>query len=229
MDHKFELERFNRNVSKEEIIADIQKAAALSGASLTIESYKVHGKFSMDTCRRRFGTWNKALIAAGIAPAKVNNIPQELLFKNLEEVWLTLGRQPRLSDMEKPFSKYSGGTYEKRYGWSNSLERFVEWANNTEEETFDKSVEESERDISSSNTTEHLKHRTKRYPGPKLTIRVWQRDGHTCVYCGRSPGNERGVKLHVDHIFPWSKGGETVFENLQTLCEKCNLGKGNVE
>jgi 5-methylcytosine-specific restriction endonuclease McrA len=38
---------------------------------------------------------------------------------------------------------------------------------------------------------------------------------------------ERGVELHVDHILPWSKDGETVEENLQTKCSKCNLGKGN--
>ncbi len=35
-----------------------------------------------------------------------------------------------------------------------------------------------------------------------------------------------GVELHVDHVIPWSKGGPTVFEHLQTLCNKCNLGKG---
>jgi 5-methylcytosine-specific restriction endonuclease McrA len=33
--------------------------------------------------------------------------------------------------------------------------------------------------------------------------------------------------LHVDHIKPWSLGGLTVDENLQTLCEPCNLGKSN--
>ncbi|THJ09818.1 MAG: HNH endonuclease [Nitrospira sp. CG24C] len=26
----------------------------------------------------------------------------------------------------------------------------------------------------------------------------------------------------------WSKSGETVLENLQTLCSVCNLGKSNV-
>ncbi|MBA3003530.1 MAG: HNH endonuclease [Desulfurivibrio sp.] len=38
-----------------------------------------------------------------------------------------------------------------------------------------------------------------------------------------------GVSLifHVDHIELWSKGGETVLENLQTLCSVCNLGKSN--
>ncbi|MDR2876514.1 MAG: HNH endonuclease [Chromatiales bacterium] len=27
---------------------------------------------------------------------------------------------------------------------------------------------------------------------------------------------------------PWSKGGETVIENLRTLCSLCNIGKSNV-
>jgi 5-methylcytosine-specific restriction endonuclease McrA len=35
------------------------------------------------------------------------------------------------------------------------------------------------------------------------------------------------VQLHVDHIKPWSLGGETVAENLQTLCDQCNAGKSN--
>jgi len=36
-----------------------------------------------------------------------------------------------------------------------------------------------------------------------------------------------GLELHVDHIQPWSRGGPTVFENLQTLCNSCNLGKSD--
>ncbi|WP_349257294.1 HNH endonuclease [Novimethylophilus sp.] len=50
----------------------------------------------------------------------------------------------------------------------------------------------------------------------------------TCCACGASPAISLGVELHVDHIVPWSKGGETVLENLQTLCSMCNLGKSNV-
>ena len=40
-------------------------------------------------------------------------------------------------------------------------------------------------------------------------------------------GKEDGVKLHVDHIVPVSRGGKSVMSNLQTLCEDCNCGKGN--
>ena len=58
----------------------------------------------------------------------------------------------------------------------------------------------------------------------KLRYEVLKRDGFKCVLCGATQAD--GVKLHVDHIFPVSKGGKTVMSNLRTLCERCNLGKG---
>lgn len=54
---------------------------------------------------------------------------------------------------------------------------------------------------------------------------VLRRDNFKCVICGRT--QKDGIKLHVDHIFPVSKGGQTVLTNLQTLCEECNVGKSN--
>ncbi|MCC7045187.1 MAG: HNH endonuclease [Alphaproteobacteria bacterium] len=36
----------------------------------------------------------------------------------------------------------------------------------------------------------------------------------------------RDVKLHVDHIEPWSLGGKSLAENLRTLCAACNFSKG---
>ncbi len=49
-----------------------------------------------------------------------------------------------------------------------------------------------------------------------------------CMMCGRTPV-EDGIKLHVDHIKPRSKYPELSldFNNLQLLCEACNMGKGN--
>lgn len=42
--------------------------------------------------------------------------------------------------------------------------------------------------------------------------------------CGKAPPD---VKLHIDHIFPASKGGNSKYENLRYLCEKCNLSKSD--
>ena len=54
-----------------------------------------------------------------------------------------------------------------------------------------------------------------------LRNQVWERDGNKCVICGATE------KLSIDHIHPWSKGGKTEFDNLQTLCKSCNSKKGN--
>ncbi|MCR5460861.1 MAG: HNH endonuclease [Acetatifactor sp.] len=56
-----------------------------------------------------------------------------------------------------------------------------------------------------------------------LRYRVLKRDGFRCQICGH--GQADGVKLHVDHILPVSKGGRTIMSNLRTLCSSCNLGK----
>lgn len=56
---------------------------------------------------------------------------------------------------------------------------------------------------------------------------VLRRDGGKCVLCGR--GASDGVKLHVDHIKPASIYPELYWDldNLQTLCEDCNMGKSD--
>ena len=62
----------------------------------------------------------------------------------------------------------------------------------------------------------------------KLRYQVLKRDNFKCCACGASPAKDSSVELHIDHIIPWSKGGETTLENLQTLCSKCNLGKSDL-
>lgn len=56
-----------------------------------------------------------------------------------------------------------------------------------------------------------------------LRYDILKRDGFRCVLCGRSAND--GVKLHVDHILPVSRGGKTERDNLRTLCSDCNMGK----
>lgn len=54
----------------------------------------------------------------------------------------------------------------------------------------------------------------------KLRQQVLKRDGNQCRYCGSKTG-----PFHLDHVYPYSKGGETTIKNLVTACEKCNLKK----
>lgn len=52
--------------------------------------------------------------------------------------------------------------------------------------------------------------------------KVFERDGRICAVCGSKE------RLCIDHIFPVSRGGFTILDNLQVLCEKCNLQKHNM-
>lgn len=43
--------------------------------------------------------------------------------------------------------------------------------------------------------------------------------GNVCLRCGARE------KLEVDHVIPYSKGGDTSIENSQVLCRSCNSWK----
>ena len=58
-----------------------------------------------------------------------------------------------------------------------------------------------------------------------LRYDILKRDNFRCQICGACAND--GVKLHVDHIIPVSKGGLTEISNLRTLCDRCNLGKSD--
>lgn len=64
----------------------------------------------------------------------------------------------------------------------------------------------------------------------KVKAAVWLRDGGRCRHCGMTDAEavaRTGEHLHYDHIVPFSWGGPDTEDNLQLLCQFCNLSKGN--
>lgn len=53
-----------------------------------------------------------------------------------------------------------------------------------------------------------------------LREQVFERDDHTCQYCGA-----KGGVLECDHVVPISKGGTNEPGNLATACSTCNRQK----
>lgn len=74
-------------------------------------------------------------------------------------------------------------------------------------------------------TAEFQRKRERSLMTPSLRMTILRRDGHRCQMCGAAASS--GAVLHIDHITPVSLGGLTNMQNLQTLCEPCNLGKSN--
>lgn len=62
-----------------------------------------------------------------------------------------------------------------------------------------------------------------------VRYKVLKRDGARCACCGLTAKD--GVKIHVDHIKPVSLFPMLKYdmENLQVLCEVCNIGKSNTD
>lgn len=206
-------------VSDDELIVDLKRVAlALNSDTVPQKTYGVLGTFDYSTVIRRFGSWNNGLLRAGLSISNEIDISDDRLFENLLVLWQHFGRQPRRSELSCPPSTISQTPYNRRFGsWTAALEAFVNFAN--------ASGNESPELIQSAEANRRT---TGRDPSLRLRWHVLQRDRFTCCACGASPAITLGVELHVDHIVPWSKGGETVLENLQTLCSVCNLGKSNV-
>lgn len=53
---------------------------------------------------------------------------------------------------------------------------------------------------------------------------IFERDDHTCQYCGCRPSSG---KLTLDHVVPRSRGGRSTWRNLVAACIDCNDRKGN--
>jgi len=56
---------------------------------------------------------------------------------------------------------------------------------------------------------------------------VLYRAGFKCQACGAQPDDTNDVELHIDHIVPDSWGGSDDPDNLQCLCARCNMSKGD--
>ena len=80
-------------------------------------------------------------------------------------------------------------------------------------------------DWKNGNKFEETKKQERKIMNDDIRYNVLKRDNYSCQICGATAKD--GAKLHVDHIIPVSKGGKTVMNNLQTLCERCNIGKSN--
>jgi len=201
----------------EELLNDLKRVAhELNQSTVQMLKYREIGSFDDRTISRRFGSWNSALLAADLQISNEVEIPDERLFENILRLWQFYGRQPRRRELAFNPSEISQTPYNRRFSsWIAALNSFIAYTQCNDVDAIEANPKKS-------------LPRTPRDPSLRLRFKVLQRDRFSCVQCGASPATMSGIILQVDHIVPWSRGGETVLENLQTLCSKCNLGKSDL-
>jgi hypothetical protein len=223
-----------RRINNEMLIKDIRTIAKQLGKeSVTYSEYNKYGKYSFPTIKERYNTWENFLRIADLKSTgfvkRWNDID---MFLEIKRIWRILGRQPTTTDMKKKISRVSLDAYSDRFGgWRKALIAFLDYINQPEIRNENNSVMQEKiltiSEISSKSVKSQVK-RTPRGVNLQLRFKVLERDSFKCCVCGASPAKELNIVLHVDHIVPWSKGGETAIDNLQTLCSECNLGKSNM-
>lgn len=224
------------NIPIENCVADLKRVAQKLGKeTITQKEYSEHGQYSPNTLIRRFGSWGAALEQNGLKRTRNYRVSEEEYFENLEYIWRTLGRQPRYSDMQKPFSKYSGKAYEQKFGtWRKALEAFIDYVNREAGVVNEPDQNDQQQSACfasgglAANNTSRTKQKTSRAISWRLRFLVMRHDNFRCRLCGAVQNVDKNIRLDVDHIVPWSAGGETIMENLQTLCNRCNNGKSNL-
>lgn len=115
--------------TKEEIIAEIRRVAKALGANLLASrDFKKHGQISLSGVKYHFGTWNEAVVAAGLEPNS-NTKPKKKpkysdaqLQEALINLTKTLRKKPSDTDMSSK-GPYSSAVYVKRWGtWVKARE-----------------------------------------------------------------------------------------------------------
>ena len=224
----------NYNVNADDCIDDLKLVAGKLGKqTLLLHEYIAHGSLSKDIIRRRCGSFRRAIMSAGLAPSPLNHekLTDEELFANLEHLWELLGKQPRRDDFVKPNSSFTSQPYTKRFGsYRKALEAFVA-SLETPQHQSSKPMSDELRRVSPpvGGSVSAIRHKTSRSISWRMRFLVMRRDNFRCVFCGKTQADLAASRiLEVDHIVPWCEGGETVMDNLQTLCPTCNGGKSNL-
>ncbi len=218
----------SRVLSRDSVLKTLREFAEKNpGNSVTEKEIAERLGLYRGAITRRFGKWESILAEVGLNPVPLGRrYTDQECFENILTLWTHYGRQPNFGELKHSPSIVGPKAYIHRWGgWRASLTAFVtEISESSELQT--ESVEPVQPPVFQNDHPKYAE------PVPRsislaLRYRVLVRDKFRCVICGASPAKDGTVELHIDHIYPWSRGGQNTEENLRTLCFKCNLGKGD--
>lgn len=240
MQYNFQRKRLNE-FSREKMLDELEKAAKhFNYIEFGWRDFNSIADISANPIKKHFGSWKNGLDALrkhlqdkGLDLSPRSYSPNRIysdkdLFDEMERIWKKVGQRPSRTEWEMSERKIGYNCYKKRFGgWVNACTKFIEYKMGKDILADDFVLPERGDSKTQTKIKDNYKKENTRNISLFLRLKVLSRDNFRCVFCGKSPATDIGTKLHIDHIKPFSKGGESVLENLQTLCEECNLGKSD--
>jgi len=114
-------------MNREEIVAELRRVAdLLERETFSRSEFKRHGRVSSGMVEQRFGTWNKALEAAGLVPIdRFKRIADSELDEEWRRVYERLGKVPTRNEFIAE-CRFSPWVYENRFGnWGNVVTHYL--------------------------------------------------------------------------------------------------------
>jgi hypothetical protein len=219
-DFPYAIDRIRSQFTKAELLASLRAYSQISGAqSFGMREYDAWPpkRATSDTIRRYFGTWGKALQAAGLRTSRGHKLDPKAMVAAFKQCWKAQNSVPSVDQLEAFLERgnypFRYKSYLKYFGGLGRLAKSV--------------VEVQEGRMSESRLHERRRPelQIRRAVPLKMRTDILKRDGHRCVKCGASPKFDKAVRLEVDHIVAVARGGKSTTDNLQTLCFNCNQGK----
>lgn len=109
-------------MTKDDVIAELRRIADQVGTrELSIREFKRHARMSVTSVCGKFGSWNEAILAAGLSPIAPGpqkhpaKIPDEDLLQEIIRVTGDLGKVPSF-DQLKARGRFSAWPYVQRWG-----------------------------------------------------------------------------------------------------------------
>lgn len=108
-------------VSKDEILSEINRLEAEIGTSPTASEMRSRGNVTVTAAQNNFGSWNEAIEAAGYNPQKRHCITDKTLLGEIHRLVNELGKVPTIQEMND-HGEFSHRPYFRRWeGWQATI------------------------------------------------------------------------------------------------------------
>jgi 5-methylcytosine-specific restriction endonuclease McrA len=211
----YEDRNLHRNVSREDLISEINRLHNKLGTTPTQAHVREHSVYATILFQKEFGSWNDALECAGYNSNNQKNIPKQEIIDDIKSVAERVELSPTCNDMRE-YGTYSVSTCMRKFGsWNNALS----------ESGLDPNLVHD-------GSNERLNY-GESWESISETVR--SRDGNECRVCGNTSNDIYFDKLPVHHIQParefdaHKRNVDTDYDrmnelsNLVTLCTQCHM------
>ena len=123
--------------SRDALLTELRRIAEEYGSPPRFRDMDAHGQYAARTYVDRFGSWNDAVVEAGLEPRSSGTLTDAALLADLQRLRAELGSRPTPQDVRN-HGTHAVATYQRRFGsWSDAVTAAFDESNGSDADTAD--------------------------------------------------------------------------------------------